>query len=169
MSKGGRVFTRPPYYHPKHLPQREIEMQTFMPYPTPKRSARCLDFRRLGKQRVECKQIISAIEDPSYGWQNHPAVSMWRGHVGALKIYANAMITEWIRRGYVNNMPLYRTPRIISIPNWIGNRSFHRSHKSNLLRKDEGYYKQFTWKIPSTLEYVWPMCDCPQCKKTETL
>lgn len=54
-------------------------MQTFLPYPSFRESAKCLDNKRLGKQRVECIQIIKAINNPKYGWQNHPAVKMWRG------------------------------------------------------------------------------------------
>ena len=33
-------------------------MQTFLPYPDFVKSAQCLDYRRLGKQRVEAKQIL---------------------------------------------------------------------------------------------------------------
>lgn len=54
-------------------------MQTFLPYSSFKDSARVLDRQRLGKQRVENMQIITALLDPDYGWQNHPAVNMWRG------------------------------------------------------------------------------------------
>ena len=73
-------------------------MQTFLPYANFEKSARSLDYRRLGKQRVECKQIINALS-PDYdkrGWVNHPATQMWKGHVDVLKVYANTMITEWI-------------------------------------------------------------------------
>ena len=38
----------------------ELFMQTFLPYPDFARSARCLDNRRLGKQRVESYQILRA-------------------------------------------------------------------------------------------------------------
>ena len=48
-------------------------MQTFLPYPNFKRTAKVLDYRRLGKQRVEGMQIINAIENPNpQGWKNHP-------------------------------------------------------------------------------------------------
>ena len=36
-------------------------MQTFLPYPDFKQSAACLDYRRLGKQRVEGVQILKKI------------------------------------------------------------------------------------------------------------
>lgn len=38
-------------------------MQTFLPYPSAERSARVLDNRRLGKQRVECLQILAVLCD----------------------------------------------------------------------------------------------------------
>ena len=58
-------------------------------------SVKCLDYRRLGKQRVEAMQILKALGNPSYGWQNHPAVKMWRGYEEALKFYMNMCILEW--------------------------------------------------------------------------
>ena len=60
-------------------------MQTFLPYPDFAKSAACLDNKRLNKQIVECYQILRAITDPTYGWQNHPAVNMWRGFKGAYR------------------------------------------------------------------------------------
>ncbi len=36
-------------------------MQTFLPYESFEKSAQTLDWRRLGKQRVEGMQIINAI------------------------------------------------------------------------------------------------------------
>ena len=131
-------------------------MQTFLPYEDFISTAQCLDYRRLGKQRVEAKQIISALEDPTYGWQNHPAVTMWRGYVQALKVYANVMISEWVRRGYNNTMPLYAIKDACSLPWWIGNEEFHASHRANLLRKDMEFYSKFNWTDDPDMEYVWP-------------
>lgn len=37
-------------------------MQTFLPYPSFELSARVLDDKRLGKQRVECLQILKALQ-----------------------------------------------------------------------------------------------------------
>ena len=50
-------------------------MQTFLPYPDFVASARCLDRRRLGKQRVEVLQLLRALLVPGSGWANHPAVA----------------------------------------------------------------------------------------------
>lgn len=41
-------------------------------------TAKILDDRRLGKQRVEAKQIIDAIEKGGKGWSRHPATAAWR-------------------------------------------------------------------------------------------
>lgn len=89
-------------------------MQTFLPYPNFVCSAMVLDRARLGKQRVECSQILSALEGRSVmgeppgerrsGWASHPAVKMWGGYVPALRLYSSCVIMEWIRRGYQNNM-----------------------------------------------------------------
>ena len=64
-------------------------MQTFLPYPDYAASAKVLDRQRLGKQRVENLQIIKALLDPTYGWQNHPAVKMWRGHIISCLLYTS--------------------------------------------------------------------------------
>jgi hypothetical protein len=71
-------------------------MQTFLPYSSFERSAEVLDYRRLGKQRVEAYQILCALSDSKYGWQNHPAIRMWRGYDAALIAYYSAVCREWI-------------------------------------------------------------------------
>lgn len=135
-------------------------MQTFLPYASFIESARVLDYRRLGKQRVEAMQILNALQGTQKGWVNHPAVTMWRGYEDALRLYHDVMIGEWIERGYNNNMPLLfdyeRCPTDI-LPDWIGNEDFHKSHRSNLLRKDPEWYLQFGWTEGPSLEYVWPV------------
>ena len=80
-------------------------MQTFLPYESFKKSASVLDYRRLGKQRVEGMQIINAIENQNkQGWQNHPVTKMWTPYVNSLKYYTDVIIREWISRGYNNNI-----------------------------------------------------------------
>ena len=81
-------------------------MQTFLPYPNFEKSIKTLDYRRLGKQRVEAFQILNILlnRTKSSAWRNHPAVLMWRGYENALKIYLNLCISEWISRGYKNTM-----------------------------------------------------------------
>ena len=139
-------------------------MQTFLPHISFQKSAQCLDYRRLGKQRVEAKQILNAL-DPDYdkkGWKTHPAVLMWAGYEDALKYYANCMITEWKKRGYNNTMEYYTVNTDeIKYPQWIGNEEFHKSHRMNLLRKDYDFYSDKFNEVATSYEiesypYWWP-------------
>lgn len=133
-------------------------MQTFLPYEDFARSAKCLDRLRLGNQRSECKVIIMALTVPGSGWSSHPAVTMWEGHVTSLLQYQDAVIKEWVRRGYQNSMvvPWMLAHPDYTRPPWLGDRAFHDSHKSNLLRKDPAHYGRMGWRVPSNMEYVWP-------------
>lgn len=138
-------------------------MQTFLPYPDYKLSASVLDRSRLGKQRVECKQIVTALVYSSIGvsagWQRHPATLMWTGHIGSLCEYAIEVCQEWTRRGYYDSLrpffehyiKVYPTTK----PKWLGDERLHSSHRSKLLFKDREWYSQFGW-TDNTLDYWWP-------------
>ena len=130
-------------------------MQTFLPYPDFDKSARVLDYRRLGKQRLEAKQILNTLEGTSSGWANHPTVLMWKGYEDALRIYFNVMSEEWQRRGYKHNMGYFATGKA-DLPWWLGNEAFHLSHQSNLVRKDATFYGPLFPGVGPDLEYVWP-------------
>lgn len=146
-------------------------MQTFLPYPYFAQSAMVLDYRRLGKQRVEAFQLLVANGDewaiaertkrtgkvsPPKGWTNHPAAVMWQPYSHALRLYYNTMIKEWVRRGYNNTMREAPVPACIEMPPWLGNQQFHASHRSNLLRKDPHFYSRYNWNETSAMEYFWP-------------
>ena len=134
-------------------------MQTFLPYPGFQESARVLDYKRLGNQRVEAMQILNIVSGvvPDSRWKNHPAVKMWVGYENALKEYTNAMIREWIDRGYNNSMVLYSADRI-EYPWWFGDEKFHRSHRSRLIQKNKEFYSPL---FPgddgfNDYKYFWP-------------
>lgn len=157
-------------------------MQTFLPFPDFTKSAQCLDRLRLGKQRVEALQILNALTGKSAGWINHPATKMWRGYEQLLCGYCGAMILEWTKRGYkdtcwkkllniwnelvdTDRLSLtatscsneeFRYPPWCERPTWLGNEDFHKSHQSNLLRKDFAHYSQFFPGVEATLPYIWP-------------
>lgn len=137
-------------------------MQTFLPYPSFQASAMVLDRQRLGKQRVEAKQIYLALTDPTYGWQNHPAVKMWRGHQRTLAYYGLHICQEWRNRGYNDSLWEFfwkhcegRTDE--AAPSWLGNHLFHKSHQSNLIRKYPDWYTCQFPGVPNDLPYVWPV------------
>ena len=128
-------------------------MQTFLPYPDFRQSAAALDTPRLGKQRVEALQTLRALVIPEYGWQSHPAIRMWMGHVPALTMYGLAMVDEWTKRGFADNTrdnirefapqaahPDYAAK--ILLPPWLGDPELHLSHRSNLIRKDPRFYEE---------------------------
>ena len=134
-------------------------MQTFLPYRDFKDTAKCLDYRRLGKQRVEGMQLLNT--SPGKAWYNHPARKMWTGYENALSYYVNIMIEEWINRGYVNNIPLYDIKYPIIYPPWYMDKiiidNVITSHRSNLLRKDSIFYGNFNWNLPQDIPYYWPV------------
>jgi hypothetical protein len=139
-------------------------MQTFLPYPNFRESARVLDRQRLGKQRVESWQILTALSGAGKGWHNHPAVKMWRGHEYALTQYGIAVCDEWIARGYrdtcrqkIADMFFVLRPGDCGDPPWLGDPEFHGSHRANLLRKAPEWYSQFGWTEDPTTPYVWPV------------
>ncbi len=130
-------------------------MQTFLPYPEFEKSAAVLDRQRLGKQRVEAYQIIRSITFGN-GWVHHPIVKMWTGFENALKLYSNAIVTEWIRRGYRNNLEIYNLDGCrVAFPWWLGKHEFHASHRAALLAKNYGHYSKFGWGEAPGIKYVW--------------
>lgn len=136
-------------------------MQTFIPYGSNfTKTAEVLDRQRLGKQRVEAYQIIQALTNPVYGWQNHPAVKMWRGHVEALATYGVAICDEWIRRGYKDTMRERFLPYCPALqadnPEWIDRDEIVVSHRANLVRKAPEHYASIWPTIDPSLPYVWP-------------
>lgn len=130
-------------------------MQTFLPYEDFAESAAALDDKRLGKQRVEVKQILEVLnkiridelsarvdklnlaitlQGPSAPertaspprWANHPAVLMWKDHEGLLVQYGLAVCYEWKRvRGFQDS---------IQVP---------LLHKLDAMRKQKGFRDSF--------------------------
>ena len=162
-------------------------MQTFLPYPSFRNSAACLDTKRLGKQRVETKQLLLALGVPvgqhqpkKTSWANHPAAKIWQGHEMSLAVYGQVVCKEWRARGYKDSLLdqfvsaydwlndlrydddaqefVYgKKGTSVSSPPWLGSYDFHASHRSNLLRKDAAWYGRFGWAEPDDLPYVWPI------------
>jgi len=156
-------------------------MQTFLPDPSFHVSARCLDRKRLGKQRVEVLQILRANLGIKSGWRNHPASKMWKGHESALSLYGVCICAEWIRRGYkdgcMEKIALLGGDALqtrlaekalegeevftdrgwpFTFPPWIGDPRFHASHKSKLMAKAPDHYEKFHWAWEPGLPYFWP-------------
>ena len=76
------------------------------------------------------------------------------------------MTDAWIERGHadtVRGQILEFAPDVdlltqdeLDLPPWIGDEAVHLSHRSNLIRKDPGYYGPLFPGVPDDLPYVWP-------------
>lgn len=138
-------------------------MMTFLPYEDYEKSVKVLDNKRLGKQRVECLQLINILEgkQTSNGWKNHPALKMWVGHIDSLKFYCNCCIDEWVDRGFKNTMKKYDVNSNSEKPWWVGHENLHRSMRSRLIEKDKNFYLS---KFPNDEgynngKYFWPIME----------
>lgn len=132
-------------------------VNTFLPHADFIQSAKTLDNKRLGKQRVEAWQILQALLGKTKGWVNHPATVMWRNHEKTLCEYGIAICDEWIARGFKDSMrerfiAIHPTLSDCELPDWFGVTNFHNSHKSNLKRKNPDYYN---FDIDDSLPYLW--------------
>lgn len=150
-------------------------MQTFLPYSGFAATARVLDVRRLGKQRVEALQVLRGLIVPGYGWRHHPAVRMWAGYEEALVRYGLEICQRWCAAGGSDTCASTMLadlregtgvlgPRsqddlaaVGALPPWLGEPGFHLSHQSALVRKDPAHYARLFPGVPDDLPYVWPV------------
>ncbi|MFC3960367.1 MSMEG_6728 family protein [Nocardia jiangsuensis] len=155
-------------------------MQTFLPYPDFAATARVLDVKRLGKQRVEGIQVVRALTVPGYGWRHHPAAAMWAGYEEALVRYGLDVCAVWVELGHadtcaatmLNDLAVgtgITAPRTQAelaaageLPPWLGDAAFHRSHQAALVHKDPEFYRVRFPEVPDDLPYVWPGSDRPR-------
>ena len=149
-------------------------MQTFVPYADFEASARVLDTKRLGKQRVEVIQIVRALTVPGYAWKSHPAVLMWQGYEEALGRYGITMCDVWVERGFgdtcagtitrdlaafgVTSIRTYTELAAAgALPDWLFDPAVQRSHQSALVRKDREFYGPVFPDVPPDIAYLWPV------------
>ena len=131
-----------------------------------------LDYRRLGKQRVEAWQILNVLRGVDNdgnpkdhkGWVHHPATLIWEGRIAALTLSGMRCCTEWKSRGYKDS--LY--PRFHDVfrmfvrygddptpPLFLDD--IMESHRSNLIRKLPEHYLPLWPDTADDLPYVWPV------------
>jgi hypothetical protein len=149
-------------------------VQTFIPYSDFEATARILDTKRLGKQRVEVIQIVRALTVPGYAWASHPAVLMWRSYEEALGRYGLIICKVWTERGFADSCAATIRSDLAAagvteirsysslaaadrLPQWLFDPALQRSHQSALVRKDPDHYRPFFPDVPPDLDYVWPV------------
>lgn len=154
-------------------------MQTFLPYQDFRMTVECLDLQRLGKQRVENLQVLMALTGLSNGWRRHPTVLQWSGNLKYLLHYHFEVCSEWKMRGYedtcfdkfctiYNHIPDHNSSVDIlevslgrSVPPWwLGKEVYHKSHQSNLIRKNPVFYGPKFPELTGELPYQWPQANC---------
>jgi len=141
-------------------------MQTFMTHDNYVDTAKVLDNKRLGKQRVEAYQILKALRgdyNDTGAWVNHPATVMWRDHQYELALYGLTISVEFHERGFDGYSMMQKFTDICnelqssnteSYPWWVNNELLLMTHQSNLMRKDSEYY---SFNVPDNIPYIWPL------------
>lgn len=142
-------------------------MQVFLPEPDYDYTARQLDTKRLVKQLLEGRQIMTILvgENKSKAWTNHPAVKMFDGHPMALYHYLAAIRKEMERREYKWQNNWHEIQRMASehvttdgMPRWMldDDALYHVivTHRGRLYEKAPELYPQYRTEYEMYLEYV---------------
>lgn len=115
-------------------------MQVFVPFASPYETARCLDKRRLNKQIIEARQILSAIRKGDGPWAHHPVVLMWREHWWWLACYLRCLVAY---RAGETSIAQYEDHYCREYrPDFLTS-DFCDQHKRRLFTKDSAHYVQF--------------------------
>ena len=117
-----------------------IDMQVFIPYPSPIEVARCLDKRRLNKQIIECHKIISAASGKATAWASHPVVKMYKNNLEWLQLYTDVL--EYYRDGREDIAIHLSNQADRGRPSWM-TEALCNSHKRRLAEKDSNFYYKF--------------------------
>lgn len=152
-------------------------MQVFLPESDFDNAAKQLDTKRLVKQLLEGRQIMTILvgESKSNAWRNHPAVRMFDGHPIALYNYLAAIRKEMERREYKWEKNWHEIERMAEgitdtgLPNWMVNEDtfYHvlTTHRGRLYEKAPELYPQYRAEYeiyqnyvccPGKCTYYWP-------------
>ena len=149
-------------------------MQVFLPEHTYRDCAQALDQKRLVKQLLEGRQILSALAGETKGWVNHPATRMFKGYEGELVSYLLQIKIEMQERGYKweNNWDTitgtwtkYFKPKhgtILELPDYLkpghpDNLRIIITHRGRLYEKAPELYPQYQHESTIYRQYV--CCD----------
>ena len=140
-----------------------IILNTFIPDLNFQICASLLDDKRLFKQAIEAKQIITILttgktkDDRDYplSMKHHPIVKAWNGYVFTLKHYCNCMLREIDKRHKWNcEVILYPLDETFgNFPPWL-NYEVCRMYQAHLVRKDPFHYK---FDVDPTIPFDWSL------------
>lgn len=142
-------------------------MQVFLPERDFNLVAQQLDTKRLVKQLLEGRQIMTILvgENKTKAWTNHPAVRMFDGHPTTLYNYLAAIRKEMDHRGYKWEKNWNEIQRMSDenetssgLPGWmLDEDSFHHvltTHRGRLYEKAPELYPQYRIEYEMYLRYV---------------
>jgi hypothetical protein len=144
-------------------------MQVFLPERNFNTAAQQLDTKRLVKQLLEGRQIMTILvgENTSKAWTNHPAVKMFYGHPDTLFNYLAAIRKEMERREYKWEKNWDEIERMAGsiedsgLPSWMENEdtfySVLTTHRGRLYEKAPELYPQYQHESIIYRQYI--CCD----------
>lgn len=147
-------------------------MQTFLVKKSYHESLKLMDNNRLVNQFEEAMHLLRVNFGLTDGYASHPAGKMWRGYEHALISYADYCLHERPRRfGNPRQKAdgVSASTRLAELrgsqwplpafeyPPWRHDLDFYRSHRSNLIRKDPGFYGPLFPNTPRLMPYLWPI------------
>ena len=145
-------------------------MQVFLPEKDFYAAAAVLDTKRLVKQLLEGRQLMTLLvgENKTNAWINHPAKRMFDGHPSALYVYLAAIRYEMQVRGYKWEKNWSEIDRMMrenmqpfSLPKWMHDeytvQSVVTTHRGRLYEKAPELYPQYRIEYEMYKDYV--CCD----------
>lgn len=126
------------------------------------KAAAALDYRRLGKQRVECYQMLAALTGRAVGWRNHPATRAWEGHEKSLAEFAIACHIEWLERGYKDTTLGRMRELAAELPDtdkpwWVSDERWLTNIRGILVMKRPSHYSVHWPTCEPTSKQLWPV------------
>lgn len=117
---------------------------------SPLQTAMALDKKRLNKQIVECRQILSALKGETTAWRNHPATLQYKGHERWLGNYLACLLryrAGEIERAKTSDMVCKAcTPEFHTL-------GYFQQMKRRLYTKNPEFYSD--WAYLGTSEVNW--------------
>lgn len=122
---------------------------------SPLETARALDQKRLGKQIIETRQVISAISGETSAWAKHPVVKMYDSPEGLRYLKAYLRILEAYRKGKAGIIVRVLNFFIHKIRPCFHVEAYYDQMKRRLYTKDNNHYQQWAWLGESEVNWYW--------------
>lgn len=114
---------------------------------------KCLDKRRLRKQLIECKQILSVYDGKTNAWKNHPIVKSYANFRKWLSVYTFAL-EEFIDGKDLLMLLNYNAWLKDNAPNFHTIEYFNQM-KRRLYTKNKSFYNEFESLGESTVNWYY--------------